>query len=164
MDINRMRDNLHQISSGNIVRLISDVLLHNIDKIDNYQEHQAYYQDDVVYIYSQPEDKHKLFRCLVNETIPGPFKATDWEEYVFRFDDRRVFLDSEFTATVDNTYTCSINQPLYDYLKDTLHVFHPIRGRLVQGKHWRLSDNKQAVILIDFSLYKNETLVFEVVK
>jgi hypothetical protein len=164
MDINLVRNNLKEIASGNIVRLISDVLLHNIDKIENYKTNQMYYEDDVVYIYDATTDKHKLYRCKVNRSTVGAFNATQWEEYIFKFNDRAVTLESKFTATVDATSTCAINQPLFNYLKDTLNVYHSVRGRLAKGTDWNLSTDKQSIVLSGFTLYKNESLLFEVIK
>lgn len=164
MDINLLRDNLRQIDTTNIIHLISDVLLHNIDKIDNFRSDMMYYQDDIVYMFDESTGRHKLYRCTVNKIDPGAFNPTQWDEYVFRFDDRAIYLESTFTATSDNTFTCNINQPLYDYVKDTLNVYHSIRGRLRKGIDWELNTNKTAIILRNFSLFKNEFLIFEVIK
>lgn len=164
MDIRQVKDNLGQIGTGNIIRLISDVLLHNIDKIDNFQTHMMYTQDDIVYVYDNVADKHLLYRCMVNRTTPGPMNATEWESYVFKFKDRAVYLESKFTATADGTSTCAINQPLFDYTTDTLVVYHSLRGRLMQGTDWTLSADKRSIVLKGFTLYKNESLLFETVK
>jgi len=164
MDINIVRDNLRQIGSGNIIRLISDVLLHNIDSIDTYRTDVMYYQDEVVYMYDSVNNKHLLYRCKVNKTTPGAFNANNWDPYVFKFKDRAVTLETTFTATTDGTSTCAINQPLFNYTTDTLNVYHSLRGRLRQGTDWNLSTDKLSVVLSGFTLYKNETLLFEVIK
>jgi hypothetical protein len=164
MDINIVRDNLRQINTGNIVRLISDVLLWNIDKIDTYKTNQMYYKDDIVYMYDSVNDKHQLYQCKSNRTTPGSFNANDWDVYVFTFKDRAVLLESKFTATVDSTSTCAINQPLFDYTKDTIIVYHSLRGRLLKGTDWNFSTDKLSVVLSGFTLYKNESLLFEVYK
>jgi hypothetical protein len=164
MDMNLVRDNLRQIGNGNIIRLISDVLLYNIDKIDNFSQKTMYYQDDIVYIYDSVNEKHNLYACKVNKTTPGAFNVNDWDAYVFRFDNKKIYLESEFSAVSDATSTCAINQPLFDYNKDTLVVYHSIRGRLMKGRDWDLSSDKLSVVLKNFTLYTNENLVFEVIK
>lgn len=163
-DIRLVKDNLKQITSSSVIRLISDVLLHNIDKIDNFKPSRMYYKDDVMYMYDAAQDKHKLYICRRPTLTPGPFVATDWTDYTFRYENTKIVLESEFKATVDATSLCAINQPLFDYERDYLSVYHSLRGRLRQNIDWKLNANKTSITLQGFTLYKNESLLFEIVK
>lgn len=164
MDIEQVRDNLRQIDSPNIIRLLSDVILHNIDKITTFSTTDMYYKDDVVYIYDDTSGKHSLYICTEQVVQPGAFDATKWDEYKFNFRDKKIILESEYKATADGISKCPINQSLFDFQRDELQVFHSLRGRLRKGTDWALNADKVSIDLKGFTLYKNESLLFETTK
>lgn len=164
MDIRLVKENLEHIARTNIIRVISDIIIPNIDKVDNFSDKETYFKNDIVYMFDIMTGKHKLYLCKKESVGPGPFNESDWEAYVFKVEKNFVILESEYTANADGITTCPINQPLFDYEKDILNVYHSVRGRLVKGKHWNLTPDKQSISLKGFSMYKNESLLFEVIK
>jgi len=165
MSIEIMKDQLNQLSKNNIVRLLTDILLNNIQNIYDFKPTQMYYRDDVVYRYDEIEKKHKLLVCNKNVLAPGNFNPDDWDVYTVSSSGNSIILESEFVATVDNMTNCPINQPLFDAQKDTLIVYHSVWGRLLKSKHWTLGADGMSIDLDpNYTLMKNQSLTFEVIK
>lgn len=163
-DINFIKENLQNITEGNIIRLISDFLIPNLDKISNFSDKDIYFRNDIVYIYDDVLGKHQLFICNKDKTGPSTMVHDDWDKYTFRLQKSAILLESEYTALSDGVINIPINLPLFDPDNDKMIVFHTIRGRLSNGREWVLAPDKISINLKGFSLYKNETLYFEVIK
>jgi hypothetical protein len=163
MDINLLRENLKEIKTDNIVRLLSDVVLQNIDKITDHDPLETYYQNDVVYKKDLTTGKHQLYVCR-QDNVKGEINLAYWDVFTFRLQKSAIMLESEFVATVDGTTNCPINQALFDPTKDALTVFHSVRGRLESGIDWIFNVNRTTIDLQGFSLYAGEKLLYEVIK
>jgi len=158
------KSNLREIKEGNIVRLISDVLLYNLDKIRDYDSSETYYRDDVVYKKDTVNNKHNLYICLY-DGVTGPFDPSKWDAYTFGISGSSVVLESSYVATSDGETVCPINQPLFNPSKNHLNVYHSVAGRLKKNIDWILdADDPTKIILQSFPLYTGETLIFEIFK
>lgn len=157
-----MKDNLRNIDSNNIIRLISDVVLYNIDKVRDFKENEIYYRNDVIYRNDAADGKYKLHVCK-KESVTGVFNPDDWDIYTFRLERNSVILESEFKSPGDGTTVCPINQPLYDVDKDSLVIYHSVRGRLFRTRDWTLNSDRLTITL-KFGLNTGELILFEVHK
>jgi hypothetical protein len=163
MDINLIKQSLKSIKSDNIVRVLSDIVLQNIDKITDFDPNETYYQNDVVYEKDDITGKHQLFICK-KDKVTGVMNLSNWDVYNFRIQNSAILLESKFIAQTDGVTNCPISQPLFVPEKDGLSVFHSVRGRLERGSDWILNTNRTSIDLQGFSLYTGEKLIFEVIK
>lgn len=163
-DINSIRENIQTITSGNVIRLITDFLIPNIDKIQNFNTLEKYFRNDIVYQYDSVNDKHNLYICNKDLTGPGNMVSSDWDNYTFRLQKSSIILESDYTALIDGVTNIPINLPLFDPDNDKILVFHSVMGRMRSTIDWKLNANKTSIDLQKISLYKNETIMFEIIK
>lgn len=163
MDIQLLKDNLRHIGGNNIIRLMSDVMLKNLDEIDNHSDNRMYYKNDIVYMYDEIEEKHKMYICKKNILQPGAFNESDWNEYIFKFINQKIILEFQVTAPYDN-YSVFHADPIFDPDFDTVVLYHSLLGRLFKGKDWNFVDDTKTSFRLARSMWKNENIIIEIMK
>lgn len=75
MDFKYVKSNVEKISRYDLIKMMVDMILETISKIDNYDENKIYKVLDRVYV--NENGKHWVYQCIVNNTS-GVFNKTKW--------------------------------------------------------------------------------------
>jgi hypothetical protein len=165
MSIDSFKQSLSEMKTTNIVKLISEVILPNLDKITDYNQAETYYRDDTVYKVDATTGKQQLLICK-QDIIPGGtvFDATDWDIYNFKSVGGATFFDDVVTVAADGATYSLVLPEIFDPSKDSVTLHHSVRGRLIRGTDWTFNANIARQIDIPFPVYANEKFVYEIIK
>ena len=75
MDIQYIKSNIGKMTQNELVSLLSDMILDNVTRIENYDRNKAYRITDRVY--SEESGTHCVYECIVNGAT-GSFDKTKW--------------------------------------------------------------------------------------
>ena len=83
MNIRYTQNNLLKMSHDNLINFLYDIIFQDFQDVENYQTGIVYRKGDKVYL--QENDKHQVFRCIVNESSLT-FVSSQWEHVMDFFD------------------------------------------------------------------------------
>ena len=80
MDIRFIKKSTEKISTENLMKIMSDVImLSNFEVIENFDKYKTYSMNDKVYL--KYKNRHRVFICQEN-SVQGEFDISKWRPYL----------------------------------------------------------------------------------
>lgn len=165
MQIEAFLQNFLKLPQDSITKLLTEVVLSNLDKAKNFSENETYNKGDIILYYSQSTGKHSLLTAKY-DNIVGNFNTSQWDAFSVgsssSSSSSAVITESIYTASADDETTCPIGQ-IFDKDSNSLLVSHSVRG-LLNSSNYSINGVGTAINFINMVLYQGEKITFYVLK
>lgn len=170
MQIEQFINSLNNISDASIIKLLSDYIFPNIEKIKNFSTTQAYKKGDILYRYDEVNKKHKFF-TLSKDIAPGEITNPDDSEIckpTTPSGGKATIKANVFSIAVESNHQKEFLIPStieFDPEVDGIMISHSVTGPLTSDSFTCVKNpTGGSSITITSDVYANEYLNIQIIR
>lgn len=163
MDIRFIKKSTEKISTENLMKIMSDVImLSNFEVIENFDKYKTYSMNDKVYL--KYKNRHRVFICQEN-SVQGEFDISKWRPYLKK-EEEKINLNQldtfEETIVVDREglFDYKIKLDDFKYKNTSVAAFNSINPRLRYGIDFTFTSDGVVKFLKPFNI--GEKIILEI--
>lgn len=167
--IKRIFESKSKIGKETIVRLLTDIVIKDLDNILEFSPDEYYYSGDLVHRFNTTTGKHEIYKCIVDNCHGDNFgDQLFWKEYTMgtgsgedssEWSINTVIQDNVVIQEDQDNITIDVDvEDMFDPRKDSVVVFSSLLG-ILDKSCYSLKPNGRC-LEINKKVYKNETISY----
>lgn len=167
--IKRIFESKSKIGKETIVRLLTDIVIKDLDNILEFSPDEYYYSGDLVHRFNTTTGKHEIYKCIVDNCHGDNFgDQLFWKEYTMgtgsgedssEWSINTVIQDNVVIQEDRDGITIDVDtEDMFDPRKDSVVVFSSLLG-ILDKSCYSLKPNGRC-LEINKKVYKNETISY----
>lgn len=167
--IKRIFESKSKIGKETIVRLLTDIVIKDLDDILEFSPDEYYYSGDLVHRFNKTTNKHEIYKCIVDNCHGDNFgDQLFWKEYTMGTGSGEDSSEWSINTVIQDNVVIEEDQDgiiidvdtedMFDPRKDSVVVFSSLLGIL--DKSWYSLKPNGRSLEINKRVYKNETISY----
>lgn len=167
--IKRIFESKSKIGTETLTRLLTDIVIKDLDNILEFSPDDYYYSGDLVHRFNTATKKHEIYKCIVDNCHGDNFgDQLFWKEYTMGTGSGEDSSEWSITSVIQDNIIIDSDQDnitidvdvedMFDPRKDSVVVFSSLLG-ILDKSCYSLKPNGRC-LEINKKVYKNETISY----